>query len=64
VTLYVDSSALIKRHVAEADSDHADAILLCDPDWVTGRHTYVEVSLAIPHAGAGACTRSSQVFAS
>ena len=47
MTLYVDSSALIKRYVAEDDSDRADAILLADPDWVTGRHTYVEVSLAI-----------------
>ena len=47
MTLYVDSSALIKRYVAEDDSDRADAILLADPDWVTGRHAYVEVALAI-----------------
>jgi hypothetical protein len=47
VTLYVDSSAMVKRYVAEDDSDRADAILLGDADWVTGRHTYVEVSLAI-----------------
>lgn len=31
MTLYVDSSALIKRYVAEADSDDADAILLAIP---------------------------------
>ena len=47
MTLYVDSSALIKRYVAEVDSDRADAVLLGDPEWVTGRHTYVEVSLAL-----------------
>ena len=47
MTLYVDSSALVKRYVAEDDSEAADAILLSDTDWVTGRHTFVEVSLAI-----------------
>ncbi len=47
MTLYVDSSALVKRYVAEDDSDRVDAILLADPDWVTGGHTYVEVSLAL-----------------
>jgi uncharacterized protein len=47
VTLYVDSSALIKRYVAEDESDAADAILLSDTDWVTAGHTFVEVSLAI-----------------
>ena len=47
MTLYVDSSALIKRYVAEDDSDAAEAILLADTDWVTGHHTFIEVSLAI-----------------
>lgn len=47
MTLYADSSALIKRYVAEDDSDAADAVLMADPEWVTGRHTYVEVMLAI-----------------
>ncbi len=48
MTLYVDSSALIKRYVAEDDSDRAEAVLLADTEWVTGRHTFVEVMLAIP----------------
>jgi hypothetical protein len=48
MTLYVDSSALIKRYIAEDDSEAADAILLADTDWVTGRHTFVEVSLEDP----------------
>ena len=47
MTLYTDSSALIKRYVAEDDSDAAEAVLLADPEWVTGRHTFVEVMLAI-----------------
>jgi predicted nucleic acid-binding protein len=47
MTLYVDSSALAKRYVAELDSDAADAALLADPAWVTGNHTFVEVVLAL-----------------
>jgi predicted nucleic acid-binding protein len=47
VTVYVDSSALIKRYVADEGSDLADALLLADTEWVTGRHTLVEVMLAI-----------------
>jgi len=62
VTLYVDSSALVKRYVAEDDSDRADAILLADPDWVTGRHTYVEVSLAL-HRRLGEAERQAAVEA-
>jgi len=44
VTLYLDSSALLKRYVEEPDSDCAEEILASDPSWLTGRHTYVEVS--------------------
>jgi predicted nucleic acid-binding protein len=47
LTLYADSSALIKRYVAEEGSDAAEAVLLADPEWVTGRHSFVEVMLAI-----------------
>jgi predicted nucleic acid-binding protein len=43
VTLYVDSSALLKRYVAEADSAAADAHLASDLSLVTSRHTVVEV---------------------
>jgi len=46
VTLYVDSSALAKRYVAEPDSDAAEALLLSDPRWVTAGHAYIEVTLA------------------
>jgi uncharacterized protein len=47
VTLYVDSSALIKRYVVEDDSELAETTLLADTEWVTGRHAYVEVLLAV-----------------
>lgn len=47
MTLYVDSSALIKRYVDEDDSDTADAILLSDTEWVTSQVTLVEVRLAL-----------------
>lgn len=40
---YVDSSALLKRYIEEDDSDRAAEILESDPQWITGRHTWVEV---------------------
>ena len=43
MTLYVDSSALLKRYVDEPDSDRAVELLASDPTLVTGRHTIVEV---------------------
>ena len=43
MSLYVDSSALLKRYVAEPESARCDEILRTDPTWVTARHTWVEV---------------------
>ena len=43
MTLYVDSSALLKRYVDEHDSDLADELLRSDPVLVTSRLTEVEV---------------------
>ena len=43
MSLYVDSSALLKRYVDEPDSEACDAILRSDPALVTGRHAVVEV---------------------
>ncbi len=43
MSLYVDSSAFLKRYVDEPDSDACDAILGSDPALVTGRHTVVEL---------------------
>ena len=43
MTVYADSSAVLKRYVDEADSDQANELLAADPVLVTGRHTIVEV---------------------
>jgi predicted nucleic acid-binding protein len=43
MTLYVDSSALLKRYVDEPDSERAVELLASDDELVTGRHTWVEV---------------------
>jgi uncharacterized protein len=43
VSLYVDSSALLKRYVDEPESAACEAILRSDPELVSGRHTVVEV---------------------
>lgn len=43
MSLYVDTSALLKRYVEEDDSAAAEGFLVADPSWVTARHTWVEV---------------------
>jgi hypothetical protein len=43
MTLYADSSALLKRYVDEEDSHVAVDLLGSDTTLVTGRHTVVEV---------------------
>ncbi|MGH9048988.1 MAG: type II toxin-antitoxin system VapC family toxin [Acidimicrobiia bacterium] len=43
MSIYVDASALLKRYVDEPDRDAGDEILLADTEWVTARHTFVEV---------------------
>lgn len=58
MSLYVDSSALLKRYVEEADSDVANALLRADPALLTARHTIVEVrrNLARLLSGRGLAT--------
>lgn len=43
MSIYVDSSALLKLYFDEADSARAEELLSADDTWVTGRHTAVEV---------------------
>lgn len=43
MTIYVDSSSLLKLYFDEPDSDACEALLLSDPSWVTARLTNVEV---------------------
>lgn len=43
MTLYADSSALLKRYIDEPDSDLAESFLQSEPSPLTARHTLVEV---------------------
>ncbi|CAN5821914.1 type II toxin-antitoxin system VapC family toxin [soil metagenome] len=43
MTLYVDSSALLKRYIDEADSDRFNALLASDESWLSCRITWLEV---------------------
>lgn len=43
MSLYVDSSALLKRYIDEPDSEAAEALLRSDPSLLTARHTIVEI---------------------
>lgn len=43
MTVYVDSSVFLKRYVREPDSDTYGSMLLADPEWVSARHTEIEV---------------------
>ena len=43
MTLYADTSALLKRYVDDPDSERAVELLDSDAELVTGRHTIVEV---------------------
>jgi predicted nucleic acid-binding protein len=55
LTIYVDSSALLKRYLNERDADRFEEILRADPAWTCARHTSIEVRrtlmrhLAEPH---------------
>jgi predicted nucleic acid-binding protein len=43
MSVYVDTSALLKRYVEEDDSAACEKVLLTDGTWITARHTWVEV---------------------
>ena len=43
MSLYVDTSALLKRYIEEDESVACERLLVADPSWVTARHTWVEV---------------------
>lgn len=43
MSVYVDTSALLKRYVDEDESVACERLLLADPSWVTARHTWAEM---------------------
>lgn len=47
MTLYIDSSVLLKRYLDEPDAVRADQLLMSDADLLTARHTTVEVRRAL-----------------
>jgi len=54
MSLYIDSSALLKRYIDEADSPVCEELMASDPVVVTGRHTVVEVRRNLARLLAGA----------
>lgn len=63
MSLYVDTSALLKRYVDEADSDVAERHLLSDLVWVTARHSFVEVRRNLARLLTGAAlTKARRYF--
>lgn len=54
MTIYVDSSALLKVYFDEPDTDAAAEMLLSDPHWITGRHTSIEVRRNLSNELSGA----------
>jgi hypothetical protein len=54
MSLYVDTSALLKRYVEEPESAACESYLLADPVWITGRHTLVELRRNLPRLLEGA----------
>lgn len=56
----MDSSALLKRYVDEADSEACERQLLSDPVWLTGRHTLVEVRRNLARMLAGAALEAAR----
>jgi predicted nucleic acid-binding protein len=57
VTLYADSSALLKLYFEEPESERAEAILRGDPRWVTAYHSLVEVRRNLHRAFEGDALR-------
>lgn len=64
MTLYADTSALLKRYVEEDDSARAVELLTTDSSLVTGRHTVVELRRNLARLLSGpALTESRRAFA-
>ena len=43
MSVFVDSSALLKRYLDEPDRDRFQSLLRSDPQWILARHASVEV---------------------
>ena len=64
MSLYIDASAFLKRYLEEPDSDECERLMLADADWVTGRHTTIEIRRNLARVLTGAAlTRVRHTFA-
>jgi len=61
VSLYVDTSALLKRYISEDESNACERILLGDPSWITARHTWVEVARNLAKLLTGSDRRAGRI---
>lgn len=43
MTLYIDSSSFLKLYIDEPDSEGCERLMSADPEWISARHTEVEV---------------------
>ena len=53
MSIYLDSSAFLKLYLDEPDGEHAEDMLVAGGEWVTGRHTAVEVRRNLSRALVG-----------
>jgi predicted nucleic acid-binding protein len=60
--LYLDSSAYLKRYLAERGSESCEAILLADSEWATARHTLVEVRRNLARALRGSALATARRY--
>ena len=60
MSLYVDTSALLKRYIAEDDSESYNAYLAADPVWISARHTEIEVRRNLSRLLQGRALSSAQ----
>jgi predicted nucleic acid-binding protein len=58
--IYVDASAFLKLYLEEPDSDRAREILLGGGEWITGRHTAVEIRRNLSRALDGSALADAQ----
>lgn len=60
MTLYIDASALLKLYFDEPDGRLAEEILSSDREWITARHTQVEVRRNLARELAGEELRAAR----
>jgi uncharacterized protein len=60
MSIYVDSSAFLKRYIDEPDSATADSILRNDPSLLTARHTVIEVRRSLARLLSGSVAAAAR----